>query len=71
MVLDPKQNALILTPSVRFRAWLRKQPRDGAMFGASAVFKRSAGGRGERALASRAAASGGGAPRALRKAVAK
>jgi hypothetical protein len=41
MVLDPKQNALILTPTAGFRAWVRKQPRDGPMFGAAAVFKRS------------------------------
>ena len=45
VVLDPKQNALILTPTAVFRAWLRQQPRDGPMFGAPAtVHQRSAGG---------------------------
>jgi hypothetical protein len=41
-VLDQKDNALIVSPTAALRAWLRDQPRDGPMFGAPAVFTRSA-----------------------------
>jgi hypothetical protein len=40
--LDQKKNALVTSPSVRIRAWLRAQPGDGPMFGAAAVFTRKA-----------------------------
>ena len=39
-VLDQKQNALIVTPTGALRAWLRQQPKEGAMFGAPAAFVR-------------------------------
>jgi hypothetical protein len=38
--LDQKDNALIVAPTARLRAWLRAQPPDGALFGAPAVFVR-------------------------------
>ena len=40
VALDEKENALIVSPTADVRAWLRKQPVDGAVFGASAVFTR-------------------------------
>ncbi len=38
--LDQKENALIVSPTAKLREWLRRQPADGAMFGAAAVFRR-------------------------------
>jgi hypothetical protein len=38
--LDQKENALLVSPTERLRSWLRAQPSDGPMFGASAVFVR-------------------------------
>lgn len=38
--LDQKENALIVSPAARLREWLRRQPADGPMFGAAAVFHR-------------------------------
>lgn len=40
VVLDEKENALILSPAAAVRAWLRKQVADGPVFGAGAVFTR-------------------------------
>jgi len=40
IVQDQKKNALIVSPTVRLRTWLRMQPATGPMFGASAVFTR-------------------------------
>lgn len=40
VALDEKENALIVSPVSRLRAWLRRQPADGRIFGASAVFSR-------------------------------
>jgi hypothetical protein len=40
VVLDQKQNALIVSPTARLRSWLRVQPAGGPMFGAPAVFVR-------------------------------
>ncbi|HEX6973536.1 MAG TPA: hypothetical protein VF147_04005 [Vicinamibacterales bacterium] len=40
VALDQKENALIVSPTSRLRDWLRRQPADGRMFGASAVFSR-------------------------------
>lgn len=37
---DQKQNALIVSPAARLREWLRRQPAEGPMFGAAAVFRR-------------------------------
>ena len=37
---DQKENALISSPTSQVRAWLRAQPGNGAMFGASVVFTR-------------------------------
>ncbi|MCA1561299.1 MAG: hypothetical protein LC804_13905, partial [Acidobacteria bacterium] len=45
-VLDPKDNVLFVSPTAALRAWLRKQPKDGVMFGASAVFTRTKAGSG-------------------------
>ncbi len=39
--LDQKENALIVSPAARLRAWLRRQPDEGPMFGAAADFERS------------------------------
>lgn len=39
-VFDQKDNALIVSPSAALRAWLRPQPPDSPMFGASATFTR-------------------------------
>jgi hypothetical protein len=43
VVFDQKENALIVSSTSALRTWLRKQPRDGMNFGASAVFSRKAG----------------------------
>jgi hypothetical protein len=43
VVFDQKENALVVSPSTALRMWLRKQPKNGPMFGAAAVFTRSAG----------------------------
>ena len=43
VTLDQKENALIASPTIELRAWLRRQPPDGPMFGASATFVRSTG----------------------------
>ncbi len=40
---DEKENALIVSPTRAFRAWLSKQPAGSAVFGASAVFTRKPG----------------------------
>lgn len=40
VVLDQKENALIVSPVARLREWLRRQPSTGPMFGAAAVFMR-------------------------------
>jgi hypothetical protein len=40
-VFDQKENVLVVSPTGRLRAWLRAQPRDGPMFGASATFVRA------------------------------
>lgn len=40
VVLDQKENAVIVSPTAKLRAWLRRQPASGAMFGAPAVFVR-------------------------------
>jgi hypothetical protein len=40
VALDQKENALIASSSARMRDWLWRQPRDGRMFGAGAVFTR-------------------------------
>ena len=40
---DQKENALIISPTSALRSWLRQQPVDGPMFGASAVFTRVSG----------------------------
>jgi hypothetical protein len=43
IVEDQKENALVVSATAQWRDWLRLQPRDGAMFGAAAVFTRRAG----------------------------
>lgn len=43
-VLDQKENALIVSPTAALRAWIRKQPGAGPMFGAPAAFTRKAAG---------------------------
>ena len=40
VVLDQKENALVVSPTAVLRGWLRKQLRDGPVFGAPAVFAR-------------------------------
>jgi hypothetical protein len=40
VAMDQKENAVIMSPGARLRDWLRTQPPDGEMFGASAVFTR-------------------------------
>jgi hypothetical protein len=40
VTMDQKENALITTSVDRLRDWIRTQPADGAMFGASATFTR-------------------------------
>ena len=40
VALDQKENALIVSPAARLRAWLRRQLPDGPSFGASARFVR-------------------------------
>lgn len=42
VTLDQKENALIASATAELRAWVRRQPRDGPMFGASATFHRRA-----------------------------
>ena len=44
VVLDEKENALVVSPSRTVRAWLARQPADGLMFGAPATFTRKTGG---------------------------
>ena len=43
VVLDEKENALIVSPTRAIRAWLARQPADGRMFGAAATFTRKPG----------------------------
>jgi hypothetical protein len=43
VVLDEKENALIVSPTQAVRAWIAKQPPDGRMFGAAATFTRKPG----------------------------
>ena len=43
VVLDEKENALIVSPTRAVRAWLARQPPGGAMFSASATFTRKPG----------------------------
>jgi hypothetical protein len=43
VVLDEKENALIVSPTRAVRAWLARQPADGPMFGAAATFSRKPG----------------------------
>jgi hypothetical protein len=38
VILDQKENALVGSTTREFRDWLRRQPLDGRMFGAAAVF---------------------------------
>jgi hypothetical protein len=40
VVLDEKQNALVVSPTGTVRAWIARQPAAGGMFGASAIFTR-------------------------------
>jgi hypothetical protein len=42
VVLDQKENAVIVSSTQALRAWLRKQPREEIVFGAGAVFARKA-----------------------------
>lgn len=39
-IFDQKQNALIVSPTARLRAWLRSQPKDSMAWGAPATFSR-------------------------------
>jgi hypothetical protein len=39
-VFDQKQNALIVSPTARLRAWVRAQPKDSLAWGAPATFMR-------------------------------
>lgn len=43
VVLDEKENALIVSPPRAVRGWLARQPADGLMFGATATFTRKPG----------------------------
>jgi len=43
VLLDEKENALIVAPSSAVRAWIARQPPEGKMFGASATFTRKPG----------------------------
>jgi hypothetical protein len=43
VVLDEKDNALVVAPSSAVRAWIARQPPQGRMFGASATFTRKPG----------------------------
>jgi hypothetical protein len=43
IVLDEKENALIVSPPTAVRAWIARQPPDGKMFSASASFTRKPG----------------------------
>ncbi len=47
VAMDQKENALIVSPTDRIRAWLRLQPLDGPMFGPSATLTRTAPSGGE------------------------
>jgi hypothetical protein len=40
VVFDQKQNALIVSPTARLRAWLRLQPKESLAWGAPATFAR-------------------------------
>jgi hypothetical protein len=42
-VLDEKENALIVSPTAAVRAWIARQPPEGRMFSASAIFTRKPG----------------------------
>ena len=42
VALDQKENAVIVSSTQALRGWLRKQPKDEAVFGSSAVFMRKA-----------------------------
>ena len=44
VVLDEKENALIVSPTTALRAWIARQAAAGPAFGASAVFTRKPGG---------------------------
>jgi hypothetical protein len=44
VVLDEKQNALIVSPTRDIRTWLARQPAEGLMFSAPATFTRKPGG---------------------------
>ena len=44
VVLDEKENALIVSPANVVRGWLARQPADGKMFSAPATFTRKPGG---------------------------
>jgi hypothetical protein len=39
-IFDQKQNALIISPTARLRAWLRSEPKDSLAWGAPATFSR-------------------------------
>ena len=39
-IFDQKQNALIVSPTARLRAWLRAQPKESLAWGAPATFER-------------------------------
>lgn len=41
VVLDQKENALVVSSTATLRGWLRKQLKDGPVFGASTVFTRA------------------------------
>jgi len=43
VTMDQKENVLITSPVDKLRDWIRTQPGDGAMFGASATFTRKSG----------------------------
>jgi hypothetical protein len=43
VVFDEKENALLVSPTAKVRAWIARQPAGGGMFGASATFTRTPG----------------------------
>jgi hypothetical protein len=43
VVQDQKENTVVVSPTQALREWLRKQPKEGRMFGAAAMFTRTAG----------------------------
>ncbi len=43
VTMDQKENVLITSPVDKLRDWIRTQPGDGGMFGASATFTRKSG----------------------------